>query len=119
MDGKGMTTESTLALCPSCQDFYGDRAPSTGEGRCDTCGCQAYVAVTTPARIAKVIKHMTHSRNTTLRCIWLWLRIVGRESWADQRMGPVLAWQIARCIHPRHVPTVCPRPSPRVDGETC
>lgn len=38
----------------------------------------------------------------TIRRIWLWLRIIGREHWGDRRYGPLLAWQTACIIHPNN-----------------
>jgi hypothetical protein len=35
----------------------------------------------------------------TLRRIWLWLRIVGRQNWADEHYSPREAWNVAVLIH--------------------
>ena len=34
-----------------------------------------------------------------LKAVWLWMRIVGRETQGEYRLGPVLAWSIARSLH--------------------
>jgi hypothetical protein len=45
---------------------------------------------------------MSDVPNTTLRCVWLWLRIVFRK-WDDGIwLDPVLAWRMSRCVFPRN-----------------
>jgi hypothetical protein len=48
----------------------------------------------------KLRRPSTAKSETTLRRVWLWLRIVGRENWSDRLTGPKLAWEIARIIWP-------------------